>query len=188
MNATDARITDAEREHVVRLLTDSRVALLALVAPLTDAQWIFKTGPDRWSIREIVEHLGLVEHGLFRRVERALATPVDPAWSASTDGKSEMIERTLGDRGTRREAPEPVVPTGGLGRNAALKAYERRRADTVAFATTTLDPLKAHTGDHHRPAIGTLNAYQWLLYIPLHNLRHVQQIEEITRSPTFPDG
>ena len=186
MHAPDPHLTDAERTAVIRLLTDARAALLGAVEPLSDAQWSFKPEPDRWSIGEIVEHLGLVERGLFRRVERALDKPADPEWDASIDRKTEMIAQTLGDRVARREAPAPVIPTGTVGRDEALRIYTTRREESLAFATTTREPLKAHTDDHHRPAIGTLNAYQWLMYIPLHNLRHVKQIEEITRSPAFP--
>jgi hypothetical protein len=32
----------------------------------------------------------------------------------------------------------------------------------------------------------TLNAYQWLIYIPLHNFRHNRQIEEVMANPNFP--
>ena len=59
MHAPDPHLTDAERTAVIRLLTDSRAALLGAVEPLSDAQWSFKPEPDRWSIGEIVEHLGL---------------------------------------------------------------------------------------------------------------------------------
>jgi len=47
-------------------------------------------------------------------------------------------------------------------------------------------PLKEHTVDHPFPVFGTLNAYQWLIYVPLHNMRHDQQIAEVKASPGFP--
>ena len=39
---------------------------------------------------------------------------------------------------------------------------------------------------HPFPIFKVLNAYQWLLYIPLHNLRHDQQIAEVKRTPGYP--
>jgi|TARA_B100000959_G_scaffold176889_1_gene185095 hypothetical protein len=45
--------------------------------------------------------------------------------------------------------------------------------------------LRAHTLEHHRPAFGILNAYQWLRYIPLHNQR---QIAEIKAAPDYPSN
>ena len=83
---------------------------------------------------------------------------------------------------------ERVVPTGRGGREEALRGYRERRARSRSFAETTPDPLKAHTLDHHRPVFGTLNAYQWLLYIPLHNQRHIHQIAEIKAAPGYPLG
>ena len=185
---TDPYMSDSERVRVVRLLQQTRDDFLAAVEPVTDAEWGFRPGPDRWSIGLIAEHLGLVERGLFGRVERALEADANPDWQSATAGKDGLIEKMLRDRGTPRDAPERVVPTGTVGREEALRVYRERRARSLAFAETTADPLKAHTLDHHRPVFGTLNAYQWLLYIPLHNQRHIQQIEEIKAAPGYPSG
>jgi hypothetical protein len=46
--------------------------------------------------------------------------------------------------------------------------------------------LKEHTADHPFAVFGTLNAYQWLIYIPLHNIRHNQQIAEVKASAGYP--
>ena len=182
---TDPYMTDAERSRVVRLLQQTRDDFLATVGPVTDAQWDFRPGPDRWSIGLIAEHLGLVERGLFSRVERALEGDANPDWQSVTE-KNGLIEQLLHDRGTPRDAPERVVPTGTLGREEALRVYRERRGRSLAFAETTGDQLKTHTLDHHRPVFGTLNAYQWLLYIPWHNQRHIRQIEEIKAAPDYP--
>ncbi|MDP6579723.1 MAG: hypothetical protein QF681_03625 [Vicinamibacterales bacterium] len=48
--------------------------------------------------------------------------------------------------------------------------------------------LRAHTLEHHRPAFGILNAYQWLPYIPLHDRRHLWQIAEIKAAPDYPSS
>ena len=187
---TDAQmtLTDAERSRVVRLLQQTRDDFLATVEPVTDAQWDFQPGSERWSIGLIVEHLGLVERRLFGQVERALEADANPDWHSATAGKDDLIETMLRDRGVPRDAPEKVVPTGALGREEMLRVYRERRARSLAFAETTPDPFKAHTLDHHRPVVGTLSAYQWLLYIPLHNQRHIQQIEEIQAAPGYPSG
>ena len=184
----DPCLTDTERSRVVRLLQQTRDDFLEAVESVTEAQWDFRPGPDRWSIGLIAEHLGLVEQGLFGRVERALATDAHPDGRSAVAGKDGLIETMLRDRGARRDAPERVVPTGDVEREAALRIYRERRARSLAFAETTADPLRAHTLDHHRPAFGTLDAYQWLLYIPLHNQRHIQQIEEIKAATGYPTG
>lgn len=178
-------MTATERAHATNLLCRTRDDLLVAVGPLTTDQWAFRSGPDRWSVGLIVEHLGLVEARLFAQVERALTTPVNPEWETATSGKTTVIETMLGNRDVPRDAPEPVVPTGAVDREAAIGLFRDRRARTIAFAETTQQPLKAHTLDHHRPVYGTLNAYQWLLYIPLHHQRHLDQIKEVASAPAF---
>ena len=94
----------------------------------------------------------------------------------------------LADRNARKDAPDAVVPTGTVARRDALQIFQERRARSLAFAETTTAPLRAYAVDHHRPTVGTLNAYQWLLYIPLHNQRHIRQISEIKAETGYPMG
>ena len=184
---TDPRMTADERARVVGLLQQTRDDFLVTVGSVTDAQWNFCPAPDRWSIGLIAEHLGLVERGLFSRVEHALEADVNPDWESVIE-KNGLIEQMLQDRGTPRDAPERVVPTGTVGREEALVIFREQRVRSLAFAETTAAQLKTHTLDHHRPMFGTLNAFQWLLYIPLHNQRHIEQIAEIQAAPDYPSG
>ena len=62
--------------------------------------------------------------------------------------------------------------------------FKEARAKTIQFATETQLPLKEHLSAN--PFFGDLNAYQWLIYIPLHNMRHDQQIAEVKASPGYP--
>ncbi len=185
---TDPRLTGAERARVVRLLRESRDDVLAALEPATDAQWTFRPEADRWSIGLIAEHLGLVERRLFGQVELALEQEANPDWEVATAGKDTLINRTLLDRSARRDAPDLVVPAGAIGRDEAIRVFVERRAHVLVFAETTTAPLKAHSLDHHRPLYGALSAYQWLLYIPLHTMRHMQQIAEIPTAPGYPVG
>ena len=155
---------------------------------MTDDQWCFRPTPDGWSIGLIAEHLGLVERGLFGRVEQALRGATFPEWQTATGGKDALIQTMLADRNTRKDAPDAVVPTGTVARHDALQIFQERRARSLAFAETTTAPLRAYAVDHHRPTVGTLNAYQWLLYIPLHNQRHIRQISEIKAETGYPMG
>ena len=109
---TDPYLSDDERVRVVRLLQQTRDDFLAAVESVTDAQWDFRPGPDRWSIGLIAEHLGLVERRLFGQVERALEGDADPGWRSTTAGKNELIETMLADRGTLPSRWCRPVPLG----------------------------------------------------------------------------
>jgi hypothetical protein len=185
LQAAQPSITPAEREHVVKLLEDSQNEFMSYVDGLTDAQWNFKPGPDRWSIGETAEHIMLAEGGLFGRAEKALASPENPDWEKKTAGKSAFIERVMTDRSHKVTAPEAIRPTG-LSREEVIRRYKEGRAKTLMFIRETDAPLNSHTAEHPFPVFGTLSAYQYILYIPLHNMRHDQQIAEVKASPGYP--
>ncbi len=47
-------------------LEATRDAFQSAVAGLSAAQASFKPSPDRWSVEEIVEHVAVAEHGMYR--------------------------------------------------------------------------------------------------------------------------
>jgi hypothetical protein len=186
LQASDANITTAERAHAIQLLQDSQREFLSLVEGLSEAQWNYKPGPDRWSVGETAEHIVLAEGGLFGGVQRAVAAPPNPDWETKTRGKTEFIEKVMVDRSHKAQAPEQIVPHGKLSHEEVIERYKIVRAKTLKFAEETDVALKEHTAEHPFPVFGTLSAYQWLIYIPLHNMRHDQQIAEVKASPGFP--
>jgi hypothetical protein len=92
-------ITSAERARLVQLLTSSRDQVLAESEKLTDAQWSFKAGPDRWSVGEVVEHLALAEPLLFGMEQKVMTgPPATPEQKAAASGKDDMILKMVADR------------------------------------------------------------------------------------------
>jgi DinB superfamily len=181
----DASMSTEERAHVLKLLEDSRAEFLSYIENVSEAQWTWKAAPRRWSVGETAEHILLSEGALFGLMQRALASPPNPEWEKKTAGKTEFIERVMVDRSHKATAPEPIRPQG-LSKEEVIRRYKEARAQTVAFARDTQIALKEHTSEHPFPVFNTLNAYQWLLYIPLHNLRHDRQIAEVKASPGYP--
>lgn len=181
-----ARLTEPERDKAIELLLRSQKEFLDAVENLSDAQWSYKPAPERWSVAEVAEHLMLAEASFFATVEGTLAQKPDPGWQSRTAGKTEFLERALLNRQVKAQAPEPLQPRRDLTRAEILSRFKNARARTLKFIKETNVPLKAYTRDHPFPIFGTLNAYQWLIYIPLHNLRHNQQIAEVKSTPGFP--
>jgi hypothetical protein len=183
-------MTTEERTHVIQLLKDSEKEFLASTEKLTDEQWNFKSPPingrERWSIAECAEHIMLSEAAIFGRVQAALASPVNPNWEAKTAKKTEFLERILPDRSGKATAPEAITPKSNVTRAEIMARYKELRAKTIKFAETTDANLKEHTADNPFPAIGTLNAYQWLIYVPLHNIRHNLQLNEVKTYEGYP--
>jgi len=175
--------TAKERAHLIRLLQDSQKEYLSHVEKVSETQWNWKPGQDRWSVGETAEHILLTEGRLFSAMERALAASPNPDSEKSTAGKAELLERALLDRRHKAVSPESIRPQG---LSKVIRRFKEARAKTIKFVQDTQLPLEEHNSEHPFPVFKTLNAYQWLLYIPLHNLRHNQQIAEVKATPGYP--
>lgn len=185
--AGDGKLTPEERAKAIKMLNDSHNELLSYIEKLSDAQWNFRPSPVKWTVGETAEHIALAEGLLFGAMERALAAPVNPDWETKSAGKEAILDNLLAARKGKAQAPEPIQPLKRkMSRADIMTLLKEGRAKSMKFIETTDLPLKAHTLDHPFPVFGTLNAYQWFVYIPAHNLRHNKQIVEIMSSPGFP--
>jgi hypothetical protein len=184
--AADPNMSQQERDQIVQLLKDSQAEFVQAVSSLSDEQWKWKPTPARWSVAEVSEHILLAEGLLFAKMQEALANPPKPDWEKKTAGKTEFILKVMAPRLGKAQAPEDIQPRGNLTREEIMTRFAQVRANTLQFAQETKVALKEHTSEHPFPIFNTLNAYQWLIYIPLHNQRHDKQIEEVKSTPGFP--
>jgi DinB superfamily len=184
--ASDPRMTREERARAIKMLVDTQKEFLDAVENLSDAQWNYRPSPFRWSVGLVAEHIVLTQERLFLIVERSLTQKPNPDWESKTAGKEELLERVLPNRTGRAQAPVEVRPSGKLSRDEVIKRFKQARVKIMEFAEKTDLPLKAHTFDNPFPVFNTLNAYDWLLYIPLHTTRHNKQIAEVKATPGYP--
>ncbi len=180
----DARMSPEERAKVIQWLEESHKEFLAAIDGVTEQQWKWKPAPERWSVGETAEHVVLAEAAIFGNVKKALAQPVNPKWEEETKGKTERLVAVLAPRLGKAQAPEPIVPKGQMTLREVREKFETQRAEIVKFATSSDEPLKEHTVNN--PFFGPLNGYQWLIYAPLHTMRHDKQIAEVKSTPGYP--
>jgi hypothetical protein len=181
--ADDPKMTRAERAELIELLNKSEKEFLQAVEGLTDEQWTFKPAPERWSVAEVAEHIVLADALLFETATKSLTGPSDPKWDTILT-KTDLLRRALPNRSTKVDAPAAIKPQHALARQQLIARFKEQRARALAYAQETEAPLKEHTAAN--PFFGPLNAHQWLIYIPLHHLRHNQQIAEVKTSPDYP--
>jgi hypothetical protein len=179
-------LTPEERESALKSFQTTRDNFLKSIAGLSQKQWTFKPGPDRWSVAEVAEHITVSESSLSGLVEqKIMMSPAAPEKREQVKGKDEMILQRVPDRSHKAQAPEFLRPTGRWTTEADLtKAFEESRKATIDYIRTTNDDLRDHFFDH--PVFGTLDGYQWLLLISSHSARHTAQIEEVKADPNFP--
>ena len=183
--STGEPLTKAERDKVVQYLTTTRDQVMSEVSKLSDAQWNFKQGPDRWSVGEVVEHLALAEAFLGETRQKVMAgAPATADQLAKAKPQDDVVLKAIPDRTKKVQAPEPIQPKQRLGPRAqVMAAYTDRRAQTLAYAQKTTDELRSRVGES---PLGPLDGYQWLLFVAAHNERHLGQIREVKADPKFP--
>jgi len=184
--AADAHMTPEERTKVLNYLDESHKEFLAAIDGVTAEQWKWKPAPDRWSVGEVAEHVVLAEALLWGAVQKAISSPPNPDWETKTKGKTEFIEKVMAPRLGKAQASEAIVPKGNMTPDEVLATFEKQREAIVKFAKETDLELKQFTVEHPMPVFNTLNAYQWLIYIPLHTMRHDKQIAEVKATPGYP--
>jgi len=171
-------LTNEERDHVTRLLHESQKEFLELISGLNDAQWNSQATPGCWSVQQTAEHLVLGESAMLAKIAEAMAGPPNPDWEEQDARKTNFLSRVLPNRGHKATAPVPLVPRHHWTIEETMARYKKGRARTLKFLEEVDRPMKDHLAEHPFPVFNMLNAYHWLLYIPLHNVRHNRQIAE----------
>jgi uncharacterized damage-inducible protein DinB len=179
-------LTAEERAKAIDYLKQTQKDFLAAIQGVSEAQWKFKSGPDRWSIAETAEHIAVSEQFIWELVTgKIMKSPAAPEKKAEVKGKEEMIMAKIPDRSRKAQAPEPLKPTGRWAtREALAKDFEATRAKEIAYVGETKEDLRSHFEEH--PAVKTLDAWQWLIFNGAHCKRHTAQILEVKADPNYP--
>lgn len=178
-------ITDQERAYAIDVLQSTQVALHQAIDGLTDAQLAFKPSPDRWSIAENVEHIVLVETGIFGGIQKGMSYLANPERRSEMKFSDVDVIKAVRSRTVTLPAPGPFVPTGRFDSiSAALEAFDQQRTAAIGFTHNVTDDLRTHFFKHI--ALGWLDCYQAILLLASHGERHRKQIEEVKADAGFP--
>ncbi len=178
-------LTNEERKSAVAYLNETSEYFTNHVKGLTDAQLDFKAAPDKWSIRQCMEHIALSETFIVSVIDNSLKQPANPEKKSDIKFTEDMLKVALVDRSKKGQAPEPIQPQGKFKTAAeALDAFVKARNKNIEYITTTKDDLRNHITPH--PFFGMLDGYQWMILLAAHTKRHTLQIEEVMASNGFP--
>ena len=178
-------VTDQERTYAIDALLSTQAALHQSVDGLTDAQLTYKPTADRWSVAECVEHIALVESGIFAAIQKGMAYSANPEKRAEIRYSDVDVIKAVRSRTVTLPSPDPFVPAGRFeSTRDALDAFDKQRNDVITYTQTVTDDLRTHYFRHI--ALGWLDSYQAILLLASHGERHRKQIEEVKTSPGFP--
>ena len=181
----------AEIDQAIQCFDQARQHVRNVTTGLSEAQWRFKTAPDRWSIAEILEHMVLTQERVFGRVTGLLTEAPAPPPDRDHSRIDRVVLEKLPDRSFKAKAPEFIEPTGQLSPADAFARMDTNYRRLTEYVQSTpglrehiLDapPLRVVT----EGAYTTMDGYQWALTVARHDERHVLQIMEVKQHPDFP--
>jgi len=179
-------LTDQERAEGIKYFEETRQNFLDAIKGLSDAQWKYKAGPDRWSIAEVAEHIAISEETIFNLVTvQLMQSPAAPEKKEDAKGKEDLIRASVTNRSVKAQAPEMLKPTNRWATQEELvKAFNASRDKTIRYIKETQEDLRSHF--HAHPVLKDLDAYQWLIFMSGHSARHTAQINEVKEDPGYP--
>lgn len=179
-------IIDADRDYAYDYLKQSQKRIMKSVKGLNEIQLNFKASPESWSIAECIEHLAISESLIFSFVENSLKTEADPSKRKEVKMTDEQIIQLITDRSSKVKTREEFEPKNNFGSyQGSLDEFTNRRKNNLKYVKTTKDNLRNHYFDF---PFGKADAYQVILFMAAHSVRHAKQIEEILAAPSFPQS
>src|SRR4030095_9137452 len=105
-----AQSADAKPKDI-KFLTDymnqTKKDFLKSIKGVSDAQWKFKTAPDRWSIAEVAEHITLAEDFISGSVkDKMIKETATAEQKEKAKGKEDQVIKMVTDRSHKAQAPE----------------------------------------------------------------------------------
>lgn len=173
------------KEFVQNYFNETYRNLANEVQGLSKEQLNFKTAPDRWSILECVEHIAVTQPELFGYVSETLKQAPNPEKRSEIKSSDNDILTMMVNRSFKAQAPAEMQPTGKLKDvQTALTALEKNQQNILGeLKNYSMEDLRNHVV---AAPIGSIDAYQFMLFIPGHTARHTLQIQEIKNHPNFP--
>lgn len=169
--------------EIYESLEKSREKLISKVETLPPESENLRENGEGWTIREIVEHMSMVEERMLKVTQKLLARAQRDA--LPTDGlppiPTEFLSKLEAARDRKLQAPEQMHPQGEQSVADSLAKLKKDRS-VLAELRADIEKIDASAPTLPHPALGDLNLYQWIIMIGLHERRHLTQIERILRN------
>ena len=154
-----------------------RAKLKAALAGVTDEQAEALPDGEKWTIKEFVEHIAIVDEGMMRICAKLLNAAKEAGKQSDGGAKftEEFSQKMAGARDFKMEAPERVRPTG-----TKTIAESLARMDETNEKFEELKPMfesvECSEVKFPHPAFGDMTAHEWLALRGGHEARHIRQI------------
>jgi hypothetical protein len=187
---------EAERSFMISGLERTKNELLNELKGLNNEQWSFKISKEKWSIREVVEHLEVQDELYHREIFLVIKTPQSLKYLEIVKGKDQAILNYATDS-TKGTAGWSLEPIGRFcSKYDSEIAFIRARDHIIEFVNeTNLDLRKFFTFRKYIDDGGLTDIRLWdvrdlhqlLLTTIAHTDRHINQIRQIKQYKQYPD-
>jgi len=175
--------TEDNRKFLLDNLQKTKNEIIASTENLTAKQWAFKEAPDKWSIGQVLEHLGLYERIFEQEADIMLSTDAEPGLDSTALSDSAYLA-WMNDPAPHT-AERNATPLGLMKGKDNLTFFLFGRESIIAFVKNTTYDLKGHYtfrwGKEKRRSIHALMVVHFG-----HTSRHLRQIQRIKESAGFP--
>lgn len=171
-------------QEVLTVLDETRDSLKNAIAGVPVEKRSERPSDERWSVAEVVEHLGMVETRIAQMIAERIGTAREAGLGAETEATpvAPMLDiNAVINRNTPITASEASQPRAGLSAEEGMKLLTERRA-ALLQSVKAADGLALGTIEIPHARLGTLNVYQWLIFLAGHEARHTDQIREVART------
>jgi uncharacterized damage-inducible protein DinB len=165
--------------EIAAYLDETRAAVVRAVEHLSPEDAARRPEADAWSVDEILTHLSLVEPGVAKRIAKSVGQAKGEGLPRETSVESVMRSLDGAALETLRKkqvAPEFVEPKTVLPLSEALGALAHSR-ESLRHAMGEADGWALETVVAPHPRLGTIDMYQWLVFLGHHERRHLAQLE-----------
>lgn len=175
--------TQADRKFLVDNLERTKLEIIKETQNLTFEQWSFKEDSTKWSIGQVLEHLGLYERIFAQEADIMLSSKPDPLLDSLSLPDTSYIN-WMNDP-SPHQAEWNAEPLGFMKGTDNLIFFLFGRNHIIEFIKNTTFDLKAHHtyrwGKEQRRSIHALMVVHFG-----HTDRHLKQIYRIKNTAGFP--
>jgi len=174
--------TESDRQYTLDNLKRTRDELVKETENLTLDQWNFKESADRWSIAEIVEHLGNWELLWAREIGISSQNTPKPEMLLTSKPDSYYHDFIMEEKA--HISPTISRPTGFIEGKNNLTRFVNLRNENITFTEKTKADMKAIfelTGTDRARNLHQVYIYQWG-----HVDRHLRQIRKVKTHINYP--
>ncbi|MQR97053.1 DinB family protein [Fictibacillus phosphorivorans] len=149
-----------------------RQDLLAEVKGINNEDLNKKPSESEWSIKEILEHLYLMEGGIAKNIKHQLQN------GKVVNAEMKPIEATV-NRNIKVDAPEFAVPSSEFASIEELKMNLAATHQHLLDIENTAEEKDLEAKGFSHPIFGDISLKQWIPFVAYHEQRHILQIKEV---------